>query len=149
MRTQDIEYRADGVRMVGQYVVDDGSSARRPGVLVIHEGPGLTEHTKKIAARLAGLGYACFAMDYHGEGKPHPNLADVRPQIATVALAARFQSVAIVTAGTTLGMLIANAPVVLFGDAIAKRLPLHIVRIVAALLFVALGVAAILMPAAR
>ena len=34
----------------------------------------------------------------------------------------------------------ANAPVVLFGDAIAKRLPLGIVRVVAALLFVALGV---------
>ena len=82
MRTQDIEYRADGVRMVGQYVVDDGSSARRPGVLIIHEGPGLTDHTKKIAARLAGLGYACFAMDYHGAGRPHPNLAEVRPQIA-------------------------------------------------------------------
>ncbi len=82
MRTQDIEYRADGVRMVGQYVVDDSSAARRPGVLIIHEGPGLTEHTKKIAARLAGLGYAAFAMDYHGEGKPHPNLAEVRPQIA-------------------------------------------------------------------
>ena len=32
-------------------------------------------------------------------------------------------------------MLIANAPVVLFGDAIAKRLPLRIVRVVAALLF--------------
>ena len=30
MRTQDIEYRADGVRMVGQYVVDDSSAARRP-----------------------------------------------------------------------------------------------------------------------
>jgi dienelactone hydrolase len=82
MRTQDIEYRADGVRMVGQYVADDSSTARRPGVLIIHEGPGLTEHTKKIAARLAGLGYACFAMDYHGEGKPHPNPAEVRPQIA-------------------------------------------------------------------
>lgn len=82
MRTQDIEYRADSVRMVGQYAVDDGSSARRPGVLVIHEGPGLTEHTRKIAARLAGMGYAAFAMDYHGEGKPHPNLAEVRPQIA-------------------------------------------------------------------
>ena len=82
MRTQDIEYRADGVRMVGQYAVDDSFGARRPGILVIHEGPGLTEHTKKIAARLAGMGYAAFAMDYHGEGKPHPNLAEVRPQIA-------------------------------------------------------------------
>src|SRR4051794_26948410 len=82
MRSQDIEYRADGVRMVGQYVVDDSSSERRAGVLVIHEGPGLTEHTRKIAARLAEMGYAAFAMDYHGEGKPHPNMAEVRPQIA-------------------------------------------------------------------
>jgi Ca2+/H+ antiporter, TMEM165/GDT1 family len=66
-----------------------------------------------------------------------------------VALAARFYSLTVVTIGTTLGMLIANAPVVLFGDAIAKRLPLRIVRVVAALLFVALGLAAILMPASR
>ena len=72
-----------------------------------------------------------------------------KTQIATVALAARFHSLLAVTAGTTLGMLLANAPVVLFGDAIAKRLPLRVVRIVAALLFVALGLAAILMPAAR
>ncbi|HET6220854.1 MAG TPA: TMEM165/GDT1 family protein, partial [Dongiaceae bacterium] len=72
-----------------------------------------------------------------------------KTQIATVALAARFHSLIAVTAGTTLGMLLANAPVVLFGDAIAKRLPLRIVRIVAALLFVALGLAAILMPASR
>jgi putative Ca2+/H+ antiporter (TMEM165/GDT1 family) len=72
-----------------------------------------------------------------------------KTQIATVALAARFHSLVAVTAGTTLGMLLANAPVVLFGDAIARRLPLRIVRIVAALLFVALGLAAIVMPAAR
>jgi dienelactone hydrolase len=70
MRTEDIEYRADGVRMVGQYVVDDSRSGRRAGVMVCHEGPGLTDHTKKIAARLAGLGFAAFAMDYHGDGKP-------------------------------------------------------------------------------
>ncbi len=70
MRTEDIEYRADGVRMVGQYVVDDSRSGRRAGVRVCHEGPGRTDHTKKIAARLAGLGYAAFAMDYHGDGKP-------------------------------------------------------------------------------
>ena len=74
MRTQDIEYRADGVRMVGQYVVEDSSSARRAGVLIIHEGPGLTEHTKKIAARLAGMGYAAFAMDYHGEAQAASNM---------------------------------------------------------------------------
>jgi Ca2+/H+ antiporter, TMEM165/GDT1 family len=71
-----------------------------------------------------------------------------KTQIATVALAARFNSLVLVTAGTTIGMLLANAPVVLFGDAIAKRLPLKIVRAVAALLFLALGLAAFFMPSA-
>jgi putative Ca2+/H+ antiporter (TMEM165/GDT1 family) len=69
-----------------------------------------------------------------------------KTQIATVALAARFNSLVLVTAGTTLGMMLANAPVVLFGDAIARRLPLGIVRTIAAILFAALGIAAIFMP---
>ena len=69
-----------------------------------------------------------------------------KTQIATVALAARFNSLLLVTAGTTLGMMLANVPVVLFGDAIARRLPLRIVRATAAMLFAALGVAAIFMP---
>ena len=69
-----------------------------------------------------------------------------KTQIATVALAARFHSVLLVTAGTTVGMLLANVPVVLFGDAIARRLPLKIVRTVAALLFLVLGIAAVAMP---
>lgn len=63
-----------------------------------------------------------------------------KTQIATVALAARFDSILLVTAGTTLGMMLANVPVVIFGDAIAKRLPLRAIRIVAASIFVALGV---------
>jgi Ca2+/H+ antiporter, TMEM165/GDT1 family len=71
-----------------------------------------------------------------------------KTQLATVALAARFNALILVTAGTTFGMLLANAPVVLFGDAIAKRLPLKIVRAVAALLFLALGLAALFMPSA-
>jgi dienelactone hydrolase len=81
MRTRDIEYQADGASMIGQYAVDETKKERRPGVLVIHEGLGLTEHTKKIAARLAALGYAAFAMDYHGGGKPLTNPADARPRI--------------------------------------------------------------------
>ncbi len=46
-------------------------------------------------------------------------------------------------------MLLANVPVVLFGDAIAKRLPLKWVRAAAAILFLLLGLAAIFMPSAR
>jgi putative Ca2+/H+ antiporter (TMEM165/GDT1 family) len=69
-----------------------------------------------------------------------------KTQIATVALAARYNSLVLVTAGTTFGMMLANAPVVLFGDAIARLLPLRIVRAVAAGLFAVLGIAAIFMP---
>jgi putative Ca2+/H+ antiporter (TMEM165/GDT1 family) len=67
-----------------------------------------------------------------------------KTQLATVALAARFHTVLLVTAGTTVGMLLANVPVVLFGDAIARRLPLAAIRIAAALIFAALGVLVLL-----
>ncbi len=63
-----------------------------------------------------------------------------KTQIATVALAARFESLAGVVMGTTIGMIVANAPVAFFGDALAKRLPVRAVHVVAALVFVALGV---------
>jgi Ca2+/H+ antiporter, TMEM165/GDT1 family len=63
-----------------------------------------------------------------------------KTQIATVALAARFDSLMAVVMGTTIGMLAANAPVAFFGDALAKRLPVRAVHVVAALVFAALGV---------
>jgi putative Ca2+/H+ antiporter (TMEM165/GDT1 family) len=66
-----------------------------------------------------------------------------KTQIATVALAAQFQSLTWVVLGTTLGMLIANVPVVFAGDALIRRVPMKVVRIVAALAFVALGIYAL------
>ena len=62
-----------------------------------------------------------------------------KTQIATVALAARFDSLVAVVMGTTLGMILANAPVAFFGEALAKRLPVRAVHVVAALVFAALG----------
>jgi putative Ca2+/H+ antiporter (TMEM165/GDT1 family) len=62
-----------------------------------------------------------------------------KTQVATVALAAQFQSLAAVVVGTTLGMLIANVPVVFAGDALLRRVPLKIVRGIAAASFVLLG----------
>ena len=62
-----------------------------------------------------------------------------KTQIATMALGARFQSVLSVMAGTTLGMMIANVPAVFLGKALIERVPLNVVRIVAALLFLAIG----------
>jgi putative Ca2+/H+ antiporter (TMEM165/GDT1 family) len=66
-----------------------------------------------------------------------------KTQIATVALAAQFHSLVMVVIGTTLGMLIANVPVVYAGDALIRRVPMKVVRIVAALAFAALGVYAL------
>ena len=68
MHTRDIEYHADGARLVGRLMVDEARSGRRPGVLVAPEGLGLSEHTFDIARRLAEAGYVAFAMDYYGDG---------------------------------------------------------------------------------
>jgi putative Ca2+/H+ antiporter (TMEM165/GDT1 family) len=62
-----------------------------------------------------------------------------KTQIATVALAAQFHAIVNVVIGTTLGMLLANVPVVFAGDALIRRVPLEVVRVVTALSFVALG----------
>ena len=62
-----------------------------------------------------------------------------KTQIATVALAARYASLAAVVGGTTLGMMLANVPVVLLGEVAATKLPMRLVRAAAALVFAALG----------
>jgi len=66
-----------------------------------------------------------------------------KTQIATVALAAQYAEPWTVTAGTTLGMLAANAPIVLLCERASRRLPLDLVRRAAALVFAALGVLAL------
>lgn len=62
-----------------------------------------------------------------------------KTQIATVALGAKFHSIAWVAAGTTLGMMIANVPAVYLGEAATKVVPLKYVRIGAAVIFLGLG----------
>ncbi|MFC3078686.1 TMEM165/GDT1 family protein [Phenylobacterium terrae] len=62
-----------------------------------------------------------------------------KTQVATAALAARFENIAVVAAGTTLGMMIANGPAVLIGEAAAGKLPLKAIRIAAAAAFAAVG----------
>ena len=67
-----------------------------------------------------------------------------KTQIATVALAAQYQALVAVVAGTTLGMMIANVPAVLLGDRIATRMPVKLVHGIAAAVFAALGLATLL-----
>ena len=66
-----------------------------------------------------------------------------KTQVATVALAARYDALATVVAGTTLGMMIANVPAVLLGEVAATKIPLRLVRGIAAAIFAVLGVAAL------
>jgi len=67
-----------------------------------------------------------------------------KTQIATVALAARFEALWAVVVGTTLGLMLANVPAVVLGDALAGRLPMTPIRATAAAMFVAIGVLTIL-----
>src|ERR1700737_2463932 len=62
-----------------------------------------------------------------------------KTQIVTVALAARFHEFFGVVAGTTLGMMLANVPVIYLGHKFADRLPTKAVHILAAIIFVVLG----------
>jgi Ca2+/H+ antiporter, TMEM165/GDT1 family len=66
-----------------------------------------------------------------------------KTQIATVMLAAQYQAWLAVVAGTTLGMMLANAPVVWLGDAITRRVPIRLVHIVSAVIFALLGIVAL------
>ncbi len=63
-----------------------------------------------------------------------------KTQIATVALAARYEDVVSVVVGTTLGMMLANVPAVFLGDRIAQRVSMRLVHGVASAIFAVLGV---------
>jgi putative Ca2+/H+ antiporter (TMEM165/GDT1 family) len=67
-----------------------------------------------------------------------------KTQIATVMLAARFDAWLPVTAGTTLGMLIANVPAVLLGERVVRVVPVQWVHRIAAVAFASIGVAILL-----
>jgi dienelactone hydrolase len=62
MRIENIEYDVDGTTHIGTLAVDETKKGTRPGVLVCHEGPGITDVTRE-------LGYIAFALDYHGGGE--------------------------------------------------------------------------------
>jgi Ca2+/H+ antiporter, TMEM165/GDT1 family len=67
-----------------------------------------------------------------------------KTQIATVMLAAQYSDWLWVVAGTTLGMLLANAPMVWLGERLVRRIPIALLHRVCAVVFAGLGVAALL-----
>lgn len=67
-----------------------------------------------------------------------------KTQIATIALGAKYSDVFSVTVGTTLGMMLANAPAVWIGQKFTKRMPIKWVHAVAAVTFIAIGIATLI-----
>jgi len=65
MITKDIAYQIEGKTYTG-YLADGSSGKIAPGILVCHQGMGLTEHSKARARMLADLGYVAFALDMYG-----------------------------------------------------------------------------------
>ena len=84
--TRAISYEADGRTMIGNLAVPEGSG-RTPGVLVCHEGPGLDDYARSIAARLAAEhGYVAFALDYHGGGEWLPDRDQMMARIGELSV---------------------------------------------------------------
>lgn len=67
-----------------------------------------------------------------------------KTQIATIALGAKYSDVLSVTVGTTLGMMLANAPAVWIGQKFTQRMPIRLVHAVAAVTFIAIGAATLI-----
>jgi dienelactone hydrolase len=79
MRTTEIDYQADGRRMVGYLAAPDGGARARGSVLICHEAFGRSATTNAKAEALAALGYVAFAVDYLGDGRVLDDFAALRP----------------------------------------------------------------------
>jgi dienelactone hydrolase len=66
MTMAEITYSADG-RSCSGYLADGSGGKPAPGVLVLHEGNGLSANTRSKCDLLAGMGYVAFAVDMFGE----------------------------------------------------------------------------------
>lgn len=67
---RNVEYQLSDNKTTfqGFLVTDRKWSSPRPGVLIVHQWGGITDHEKTIARRLAEMGYAAFCVDVYGKG---------------------------------------------------------------------------------
>lgn len=66
---KDFPYRVGQTEAVGYLSFDDKSATKRPGVLVVPEWWGITQHEKDVAEKLAQLGYVALVIDLYGKGQ--------------------------------------------------------------------------------
>jgi len=84
MQTHDIDYRHETTNLRGYLALDENVSARRPGVLVFHEGLGLGDFEMARARRLADLGYVALAADMYGDRRRASNLQEVATLVGNI-----------------------------------------------------------------
>ncbi len=96
----------------------------------------IEEEETRIAGRLGVFGATLLTFFLAEMGD--------KTQVATVAMAAHYADALMVVIGTTLGMLIADVPAVFVGDRLAGRIPMRLAHVMAALIFLGLGVATLL-----
>ena len=71
-----LEYKAGDVLCEGWQAYDDAMPNKRPGVLIIHQWTGVSDHEKEAARKLAALGYNVLVADIYGKGvRPQPPAA--------------------------------------------------------------------------
>ena len=71
-----VEYTDGGAQLEGYFAWDAAAEDQRPGVLVVHAWAGRAPFEEEVARKLAGLGYAGFAMDVYGKGVLGSDIAD-------------------------------------------------------------------------
>ena len=77
VKTKEVEYAQGGTTLKGYLAFDNVLEGKRPGILVVHEWWGHTEHARDRARKLAEIGYTALAIDMYGDGKTaeHPKKA--------------------------------------------------------------------------
>ncbi len=71
-----LEYKSGDVVCEGWQAYDDAVIGPRPGVLVVHQWTGISDHEKEAARKLAALGYNVLVADIYGQGvRPQPPAA--------------------------------------------------------------------------
>jgi len=69
IREEAVTYKDGETVMKGFIVYDDATSAKRPGIIVVHEWWGITKHVRNEARNFASQGYTAFVADMFGDGK--------------------------------------------------------------------------------
>lgn len=78
--TRTVEYTQEGVVLEGYLAYDDAIAGKRPGILVVHQWMGITDHERERARMLAELGYVALAADVYGQGVRPANAQEAQAQ---------------------------------------------------------------------